>query len=113
MTKCKYKTTDPKDSIDNCQELQANIKLDAATELVGEHGGHAGDPHRVLLAQPRETQVSHHSWCWSRGEHQWPGGLEGGPGLALTSPRASNWQTCQLAKMCAHSCLHHAHKLPK
>ena len=77
MTRCKDGATDPKDSIDNGQELEALVKIDAAAELVGEHGGHAGDPHGGVLARPQQqrgTQVSGHSWWWSRGKHQWPDG---------------------------------------
>ena len=38
-------TTDPKDCIDDGEDAYANIKIDASAELVGEHGGHARDPH--------------------------------------------------------------------
>ena len=38
-------TTDPEDCIDDGQDAYTNIKIDASTELVGEHGGDARDPH--------------------------------------------------------------------
>ena len=38
-------TTDPEDCIDDGQDAYANIKIDASTELVSEHGGDARDPH--------------------------------------------------------------------
>ena len=86
----KVRATDPKESIDNRQELQALVKIDAAAELVGEDGGHAGDPHGVLLAQPeqhRESQVSQHSWwCPVVATN----GRTGGPSLAPPPPLPQN-----------------------
>ena len=38
-------TTDPKDCVDDGEDAYADIKIDASTELVREHGGDARDPH--------------------------------------------------------------------
>ena len=38
-------TTNPKDCVDDGEDAYADIKIDASTELFGEHGGYARDTH--------------------------------------------------------------------
>ena len=88
MTWHKDQATDPKDSIDNGQDPQPDVNVDAATELVGEHGGHARDPHGDLLAQRQQHRREELRcppntagcvpWCSN--------GWTGGPSLAKPHP---------------------------
>ena len=119
MTWCKDQATYPKDSIDNGQEFQPNVKIDASAELVGEHGGHARDPHDDggLLAQPQQQ----HRLAGGGRDLRCPNtagsgpvvgstnGRTGGPSLALTLPPFASCQTWQAIEICTH--VHNVHML--
>ena len=51
-------TTDPEDCVDDGQDAYADIEIDASTELVGEHGRYARDPHGVKLTTTGKIQVT-------------------------------------------------------
>ena len=116
MTWCRDHSTDPKDSIDDRQEFQPNVKIDASAELVSEHGGHAWDPHDDggLLAQPQQHRLARSKLRCPNTAGSGPvvrstNGRTGGPSLALTLPPIASCQTWQAKEMCTH--VHNVHML--